>query len=133
MFVLEEYFNKLLNITICCNRKNDINDKNNEKDEDELTPYKRIKKRKLRNICQLHDKDYFILPKCADSRPFGSLSTFSVIDENYVEHANHKTCVNDMDIYDDIDDEILKIKKELEDSMSFKYHSDLHKSPRTPI
>jgi hypothetical protein len=58
--------------------------------------------------CKKHKMNYVIL---------------SNIDSNKIPHSNNI----------DIDDNINKIKKELEDNMSFKHESNIYKSPRIPV
>lgn len=108
MSFIEEHFNelnKVLNIVICCN-----------KNEDSI-PDSDINRHRHKKISQsIYNDKNLILPKNADAYT----SVYGIVEETDNVNIN-------------IDDNILIIKKDLEESMSFKYHSDLLKSPRTPV
>jgi hypothetical protein len=110
MSFIEECFNKfnkfskVLNSVICCNKNEDaIHDSDSNL-------HKNYRSQSIYN-----DKN-LILPKSANA----NTSVYGIVEETDNVNIN-------------IDDNILKIKKDLEESMSFKYHSDLHKSPRRPV
>jgi hypothetical protein len=111
MSFIEEYCNKLsnelnkvLNIVICCNKNEDA------------IPDSDINRHRYKRSQSIYNDKNLILPKNADAYT----SVYGIVEETDNININ-------------IDDNILKIKKDLEESMSFKYHSDLLKSPRTPV
>lgn len=118
MLFIEEYFYSLSNslgLIVCCNKDEDVI-------EDKYNDNKDVNKRYRRNKSDKLYKKNLILPKNANANK----SLYGIYDIDNIG--------DDIDnIGIDIDDDIVKIKKELEESMSFKYHSDLHKSPRNPV
>lgn len=121
MLFIEEYFYSLSRI-VCCNKDEDVIEENDK--ERQGSDNKRCKRIKNDKLC----KKILILPKNANA------NTNANANANEYLHCIYDDIGNDIDsIGIDIDDDIVKIKKELEESMSFKYHSDLHKSPRNPV
>jgi hypothetical protein len=148
MSFIEEYINKLnnvLNIVICCNKDaghdNDIKNKSSD-----INRYERIKKsRQYQQHYSQASQDSQVSQVSQDSQDSQSIynDKNSILPKNaHVNNSSLCGICEDEDIDEDIDtigicididDDILKIKKELEESMSFKYYSDLHKSPRRPV
>jgi hypothetical protein len=117
MFDLEEYikdFSKLLNITICCNRKTGSV-------AEDTTGSKDTFKRK-RKVCDASD-----LRQARNVR-------FCELPVNANASASSaSSSIDDVDIDIDIEDNIVKIKEELENNMSFRYQSESLRIPRIPV
>lgn len=147
MFDLEEYinkFNQFVNINICCNRKTggaedtNVNGVHGVHDINKDTFNRKRKLCDLRYVSdhrQARNVRFCELPANASVDTSADANAGTGTDTGTDADTNSSKSCEDVDAAAgiDINDNILKIKEELENSMSFKYQSVSLRSPRTPI